>query len=209
MEPQRHIEPTPDVREQLRQALKTTGRMYFPAQALIDTFADEDLAEVHRSIAQWSMFVNTYYEENKGSSSTKGLFRYYMYELGLTAPNDFTEGILDGDIIEVYKATGTRIFFNPELFDYSSYNPEDMFSTKWWHLYGREQHITDQLMQISRSVFSLEHKTPFNPKIPKHVVWELQSSKQYASEIELKSVSPIYMGGSVVAVAVREKFKLL
>lgn len=215
----RHIESRSSDKEyqeawsRLKSVLKSTGRIYLnPPQkqeaALSATEANERDLGV-KEIHNWCSLIEEFVAQGLDTAKTKNLFRYYFDKLGLYIDPSFTELIRDGDIVEIYSMDFKRLFFNPELFDYSSYAPDEMFSAPFWKLYHREEAITLKIQELVRLFILGEKKAPFVPNIPKHLVTEIKSEKQYSCEVDIKVLAPVYLGRALVGAAAIERLKLV
>lgn len=195
----------------LRDALKATGRVYL-SYRFDDHFFS--LSEVEKlslldGIRRWSNLMMDFIAHNGNPKNTKDLVRYYLSRLNVSVPPAFIEQIQDGDIVEIYGSDSKRLFFNPELFDYSSYAPDVMFSKQWWNLYDRDTGISAKIQKMAYSTFMGLNKHPFRPGLPVHKVKEIRSQGRYESDVEIKLMSPVNAGDTIVGVAALERFTML
>jgi hypothetical protein len=206
------IEPSPDYTKsliRLRETLKLCGKIYLNPIRIptLESVAQQNQAT--EDINQWCTVMEGFIREGGKPARTKDLFRYYLSLLGLNVDKSFVETIVDGDVVEILRTDATRMFFTPELFDYSSYTPEEMFTIPCPQLYRRDEAISQQLYLHGYRMVTGETKEPFRPELPPHVVTETLSERKYSSEIDLKLLAPVRLGHGVVAVAALEKFRLL
>ena len=199
----------------LRSALRSTGRIYLDSSAeevALHSLSVESQNQTEKEVADWCAVIEGFVSEigtEKPLNKTRSLFKYYFDRMGLSVAQEFTNSIMDGDVVEVFGTDGRRLFFNPELFDYSSYPPDVMFSAPFWRLYRRDAAITELIQMHAMKVFTGQITTPFKPDIPVHVVTETESLHRYSSEVEIKLFAPIYLGRGIVGGAALEKFRLL
>lgn len=199
-------------RDLITQALSTCGQIYFRSDKRLNHFQalpPEEKAEVIQCMNEWAQTIIKYTAEGNYTSSTVDLVRYYSSRLHLILPRDFLEQIRDGDIVEIYKCNSKRIFFTPELFTYSSYNPDEMFSSTWWQLYTRDKDIDAEILRQATAVYSGLKTAPFYPNIPPHVVREINSELLYQAEMEFKSFSPVFLGKKIFGIASLARLRLL
>lgn len=198
--------------ERLKSVLKSTGRIYLNPLPKQEAFSPADANERAlgiREIHNWCSIIEEFVAQGLDTAKTKNLFRYYFDRLGLYVDPSFTELIRDGDVVEIYSMDFKRLFFNPELFDYSSYAPDEMFSAPFWKLYDRDEAITLKIQELVHLFISGEKKAPFVPDIPRHLVTEIKSEKQYSCEVDIKVLAPVYLGRALVGAAAIEKLKLV
>lgn len=211
----RHVVPIPLSQEysnalfRLRETLKDCGRIYLSPTQLPEITSHYQESRAIADINQWCTIMEGFIREGGRPARTKDLFRYYLSLLGLNMDSSFLDAIVDGDVVEILRPDATRMFFNPELFDYSSYTPEEMFSIPALELYYRDPSISEQIYAQAYSLLDGEIKGPMDPKVPSHVVSETRSERRYSCEIDLKLLAPVRLGRGVVAVAALERFKLL
>jgi hypothetical protein len=195
----------------LREALKATGRVYL-SQREDDYFFQipvEAQQVVLEGIVNWSNTVLEFVAQGGNHRNTKNLVRYYLSRMSLVAPIGFLDEIQDGEIVEIYGDDSKRLFFNPELFDYSSYSPDVMFSNQWWDLYQRDSAVSLKIHEYAMEIFVGRITNPFKPDLPICEVKETKSLGRYTSQIEMKCMSPVKVGDRVVGIACLEKLKLL
>ncbi|WP_413587498.1 hypothetical protein [Bdellovibrio sp. HCB274] len=200
-----------DARMLLREALKATGRVYLSSRFDDHFFTLSNIEQLNllQSLESWSKFILEFVASGGNHKKTRDVLRYYLSRLNFTAPDSFLNQIQDGDVVEIYGSDSRRLFANPELFDFSSYAPDVMFSGQWWNLYERDPMISQKLQEIGYETFMGLNKTTVQPDIPVHTVKELRSQGRYTSEVQIRAVAPITIGTTVVAVAALETFRLL
>jgi hypothetical protein len=195
----------------LRDALKATGRVYL-SYRFDDHFfslSENEKLSLLDGIRRWSHLMLEYVAHAGNSKNTKNLVRYYLSRLNVSVPTDFIDQIQDGDIVEIYGSDSKRLFFNPELFDYSSYAPDVMFSKQWWNLYERDVEISEKIQKMAYMTFMGLNKNPFRPDLPVHTVKEIRSQGRYESDVEIKAMSPVNAGDTIIGVAALERFTML
>ncbi|WP_413557283.1 hypothetical protein [Bdellovibrio sp. HCB209] len=200
-----------NARALLREALKATGRVYL-SHRTDDHFyqlSDQEQLDVIKGIGNWANTVLEFVASGGDHRNTKNLVRYYLARMSLLTPMGFIDNIVDGDIVEIYGDDAKRLFFNPELFDYSSYAPDVMFSNQWWNLYQRDGDISQKIHDYCIDIFVGRKADPFVPDLPVCEVTEIKSRGRYTSSMMMKSMSPVKVGDKVVGVACLERLKLL
>lgn len=205
------VEQYISARALLREALKATGRVYL-SQREDDHFFQIPLdaqQAVIEGIVQWSNTVLEFMAQGGDHRNTKNLVRYYLSRMSLLTPLGFTDEIQDGDIVEIYGDDAKRLFFNPELFDYSSYAPDVMFSNQWWDLYHRDSDVSLKIHEYCIDIFVGRRANPFVPDLPTCDVSEIKSKGRYTSRMEMKCMAPVKVGERVVGVACLERLTLL
>lgn len=198
-------------RERLKYVLKRCHLIAYGSNSK-DSFYDlTDLEknEKIKAIEDWCELILGYIEEGNNITSTKSLVRYYLHQLGARVADSFLNSITDGDVVEIFDHQSRRLFFNPELFEYSSYSPDEMFSAQWWKLYSRDTDITEKIMKNALHIYQEQVTEPFIPNIPKHIVSETSSVNKYQSEVELKLLAPVYLGSKLMGAVALERLKLL
>ncbi|MEK2687604.1 hypothetical protein [Bdellovibrio sp. GT3] len=195
----------------LREALKATGRVYLSSRFddHFFTLSNKEQLDLLQDLERWSKLILEFVASGGNHKKTKDIFRYYLSRLNFSAPESFINQIQDGDVVEIFGSDNRRLFANPELFDFSSYAPDVMFSGQWWNLYERDSVISDKLQEIGYETFMGLNKTTLKPNIPTHTVKEIRSQGRYVSEVQIRAVAPITIGTTVVAVAALETFRLL
>ncbi|UYL08202.1 hypothetical protein B9G69_014210 [Bdellovibrio sp. SKB1291214] len=195
----------------LREALKATGRVYLSHREDDHFFQLPHQAQqvVVDGILNWSNTILEFVAQGGDHKNTKNLVRYYLSRMSLIAPLGFIDEIQNGDIVEIYGDDSKRLFFNPELFDYSSYAPDVMFSQQWWDLYHRDGAVSLKIHEYAIDMFVGRITAPFKPDLPICDVKETKSKGLYTSRIEMKCMSPVKVGEKVVGVACLEKLTLL
>ncbi len=203
----------------LRQVLRRLGRIYLEPQAEEVSFANtlSDLVPDYlKQTHDWCSLMEAYLSvessiapSTNSSNKTRGLFRFYLDRLGLNVSPHFTDAITEGDVVEVFGTDGKRVFFNPELFEYSSYPPDVMFSAPFWALYHREESISNLVLENAVRIFSGQVNAPFDPHIPTHIVSEAHSLYRYSSRVEIKLLAPVYLGKGLVGAVALERLKLI
>lgn len=166
-------------------------------------------ASATADINQWCTVMEKFLRDGGNPTHTKDLFRYYLSLMGLNMDSSFLGTIVDGDVVEIFRGDATRMFFNPELFDFSSYTPEEMFTIPCPDLYHRDSAISELIYVQGYGILNGDVTTPMDPRVPIHVVSETLSERRYSCEIDLKLLAPVRLGHAVVAVAALERFKLL
>lgn len=195
----------------LRDALKATGRVYL-SQREDDHFFQiplEAQQAVIEGINNWSNTVMEFVAQGGDHRNTRNLVRYYLSRMSLLAPLGFTDEVQDGDIVEIYGDDAKRLFFNPELFDYSSYAPDVMFSNQWWDLYHRDSAVSLKIHEYCIDIFVGRRANPFVPDLPTCDVSEIKSKGRYTSRMEMKCMAPVKVGEKIVGVACLERLTLL
>ncbi|MGZ3772962.1 MAG: hypothetical protein ACXVCY_04250 [Pseudobdellovibrionaceae bacterium] len=202
-----------NARSNLRAALMLCERLHLVGrpydEASFAQLSDTEKGITLEAMDTWSKVISSYVKKGGNVKKSKDLIRYYLMSLGFRAPTEFIDSIQDGDIVEIYDSEGKRIFFNPDLFDYSSYAADEMFSSQWWNLYSKDQDVANTINKFAFNIFIGNITSAINPGIPKHVVSESKSELKYSAEIEIKLLSPIYFGPQIVGAAALERFKLL
>ena len=196
----------------LQKVLMDTGRLYLDKNLGLKRFSTLTPAQQQVSLKEinsWCEVVEEYLSIGGQPAKTKDLSRYYFAKLGFHIDRSFLETIQDGDIVEVYGMDLKRLFFNPELFDYSSYAPDEMFTSSMWELYRRDVKITESVGAFAHQLLSGAVSIPTDPLIPKHIVSEIASERRYSSEVDIKLCTPVYLGRARVGFAVRERFRLV
>lgn len=172
-------------------------------------YSTEQETRAIQDINHWCTVMEGFIREGGRPARTKDLFRYYLSLMGLHIDASFIDAIVDGDVVEILQTDATRMFFNPELFDFSSYTPEEMFTIPCPQLYRRDESISQQLYLEGYKMVRGEQTAPFHPDVPPHVVTETLSERKYSCEIDIRMMAPVKQGHNVVAVAALEKFRLL
>lgn len=193
----------------LRDALKAWGRIYLSPVTVPPNATPAQQARATEDINQWCTVMEGFVREGGKPARTRDLFRYYLSLLGLNIDQSFLDAIKDGDVVEIFRDDATRLFFNPELFDYSSYTPEEMFTIPCPELYRRDEAISEKIYMQGYALFKGAAHGPIDPQVPAHIVSETLSERRYSCEINLKLLAPVRLGYGVVAVAALERFKLL
>nr|BFD64975.1 hypothetical protein BdHM001_36560 [Bdellovibrio sp. HM001] len=173
------------------------------------SLSDSDKERVIKEIVTWSETIIEFVSSGYYVSSTRDLVRYFLNRMNITVPKSFVEGICDGDIVELYNSDSTRLFFTPDLFAYSSYDPEEMYVLPWWKLYGRDDDISQEILKNVNLVCSGSVKEPYKPSIRNHVVQEVSSEHKFRAQMEFKLFSPFYAGGNLLGIASLSRLKLL
>lgn len=200
-----------EARKRFRSALAMCGLIYKTPKCSGTFFGltDSEKERVLNEITAWSDFIIEFASSGTYVSSTKDLFRYFIYKMNISMPGSFVDNICDGDIIELYRSDSTRLFFTPDLFTYSSYDPEEMYTTPWWKLYGRDEDVGHEILKHVNKVCSGEVTEPYKPAIRDHVVYELSSELMFRARMQFKLFSPFYSGGKLLGIASLSRLTLL
>lgn len=214
------VTPNPDLSLQeqfahaaahLKAALKAVGKVYLTPRpekhffSLTRVEQDAVLIGMHN----WADVILGYIEKGGSPKNTRNITRYYLNKLGVQVPQDFIAEIQDGDIVEIYGSDAKRLFFNPEVFDFSSYPSDMMFSCRWWDLYERDTAISCLINEYARSFYTGDLKKSIKPKIPLHTCGEKASDKLLAVQVDLRLLAPVTVGDTIIGVAALETFKML
>jgi hypothetical protein len=118
--------------------------------------------------------------------------RKFLQRKGLfIKDSNYEDFILDGDLIEVYDATGAQLFRNIEYFNYSTYTVWEVATESWENLYYRPSTITHIMLQEWAKLFGSSGETPFKINVPKHILKEI-GGRQGLCEIEFKWGWPLF-----------------
>ena len=130
---------------------------------------------------------------------------YAIRKLNLLPGHDLFELLEDSDVVEIYNNQGVQVFRNHRFFDISSYDFPEIFVYPWHELYGREAHITDEIMKYAISVFSGEcQKTIDMSHVPRHRLTENFSPEGFVMTMDERYFSPLKskIGQNIHAVAI-------
>lgn len=159
----------------------------------------QDQHEVIRSIRLYTdLCVEQIEEGYKLRDSTSFTWRA-IRKFGLLPVSDLFNYISDEDIIEIYNNENRQMFRNLRYYDYCSYTLEELYSVEWWHLFSRENEITEQLLKEVTQVLSGEIKGVLHSSTAKHLVKELNSLDRLSNFYKAKLLSPLYVNKRIDA----------
>lgn len=132
-----------------------------------------------------------------------------LKKFNLSPLSDFFQELENDHIIEIYDSRGLQIFRNLNFFEVCSYSLEEVVCREWWHLYKRDETVTELIYKQSMKAFTQEVPCTYDPEIPPHLLVEIDSFEKNRMEYQILRVSPMLRDGKVVAITALERCNLI
>lgn len=113
-----------------------------------------------------------------------------IQSLGGIPSSNLLDHITESDYIEIYDCDSVQVFANFEFCKLVTYTLEEVTFYPWTELYGRDEKITQQIINTIDRTMTKE-KGPFQPDIDDHVCFENRSQSGRHFRVKMKMFSPI------------------
>ena len=119
------------------------------------------------------------------------------------------ERFTDEDVVIIYQANQTIIFWNLQFFRFTNLTVEQIFFSAWHTVTKRDPEIQKKLYQMAVDVINGKITGTFIPDVPGHEVEELHTENPMRTWMELSWVSVLTRDRAFGGILVVQKMRIL
>lgn len=169
--------------------------------------------EAQKNALEFLHTIVTIHEEtvangDKAINSKKLLWRA-LVKLSLVPEPDVFERLTEEDIVIIYHKNQTALFWNLQFFNFTSVTVEQLFFSPWYEFTKREPEILHKLQDMAIRVTSGMVTGVFVPRIPGHVVEEVNTLECIRTWMEIPWGSILTHDGLLGGILIVQRMKIL
>lgn len=132
---------------------------------------------------------------------------YFLSKSDMVLDKEILEKVSKDDFVEIYDKFGVQLFRSFNIYKYTSFTWDEIFSKRMDQLYDRPEFYNKMLFKTAYGV--MQRKTKFATNFcPQHTVFEKKENGT-AVDISYKFMAPVYDShlGNIIGVVVCEQIK--
>ncbi len=129
------------------------------------------------------------------SCNEQALVHLAVNKLGLLVDNEFLDGILQTDIVEIYDSEQVQVYRSFSCFALCNYSIGELVTYPWYELYERPSWVQERILELSAPVFLGKRRMQsVEGLLPCYVLKETLTESREAFEVEEKFYARMVSG---------------